>query len=150
MTLVEQLIDIYYESEWWNEKKLDRQEAWKYHDKLLRMGNIITVQDGDTLCGYGEYWRLSFEQFGRIICGEHFSAFNEDVQTGQIAYVANVYVKPEYRKGTTIKLLRNRFYEINQLCTHFVGEARRKRSEPVKVFKRESLIGANKLEEIHG
>lgn len=139
MTLAEQLTEFYLNYETTHRQKLTREEAIKYHQKLLDLGNIITVSDGDILCGYVEFWRLTFEQFGRIICGEPFSAFNEDVQTGYIAYVGDVYIRPSYRRGSVIKMLRNRFVEANRACTFFVGEAKRKKSAPVKVFRRSEI-----------
>lgn len=126
--------------------KLSEEEAYEYHRILLERGNIITVVDGEAFCGYVEYWRLTFEQFGRVICGEPISAINEDVQTGQIAYVANTFIFPEYRQGAVARMLRERFFEANEPCTHFCGNARRKRSEPVKVFRKEQIARFNKLE----
>jgi hypothetical protein len=135
MNLIDQLVEFYLEKETTHEKKLSAMESYKYFDKLLNQGSIITVSDGDLLLGYVETWRLSFEQFGRIICGESFSAFHEDILTGQIAYVGDVYIRPEYRNSRVTKMMRNRFFEFNKNCTHFVGEAKRKKSCPVKVFK---------------
>ncbi len=65
---------------------------------------------------------------------------HENVQNGQIAYVANTYIRPEYRNGRVYKMLRDRFFEFNKECTHFCGIARRKKSAPVKVFKREQVL----------
>jgi hypothetical protein len=138
-SIITQLNEIYL-LETWHKERLSQIEAWKYHDKLLLQGNIITLSDGDILCGYVEQWRISFEQFGRIICGEPFSAMHENVQNGQIAYVANTYIRPEYRNGRVYKMLRDRFFEFNKECTHFCGIARRKKSAPVKVFKREQVL----------
>ena len=135
-SIPEQLTYIYLQHEDWHERKLDYGQAILYHDTLINSGNIIVIRDGEKVIGYAEFWRLTFEQFGRVICGEPFSAMQEDVQTGQIAYLANVFVYTEYRKGKAIKMMRERFYDINRLCTHFCGEARRKKSAPVKVFKR--------------
>lgn len=140
MSLIEQLVDIYFNEETWHEKRLSRIEAWKYHEFLLTSGNIITVSNSDTLCGYVEQYRLSFEQFGRIICGEPFSAMHENVQNGQVAYVANTFIRKKYRNGETYRMLRDRFFEFNKDCTHFCGIARRKKSAPVKVFKREQIL----------
>ena len=139
MSIAEQLTEIYLKYETWHKNKLSEEEANIYHDTLLNKGNIIVVRDGETVVGYTEFWRLTYEQFGRIICGEPFSATHEDVQTGQIAYVANTFVKKEYRKGQVIRMLKDRFFEANTLCTHFCGEARRKSCAPVKVFKRNQI-----------
>ena len=135
MTIPEQLTEI-YALETWHKTRLSNEESNKYHDTLLNSGNIIVVNDGDRVVGYCEFWRLNFEQFGRIIAGEPFSATCENVQDGQIAYVANTYIMPQYRRGGATKMIKDRFMEVNKLCTHFVGEARRKSCAPVKVFKR--------------
>lgn len=140
MTLAEQLTEVYLKYETWHKEKISKEEADKYHARLLSTGNIITVEKEGQLLGYVEFWRLSYEQFGRIIAGEPFSAYCEDVQSGHIAYVANTYILPEYRRGGVYRMLRDRFFEANKHCTHFVGEARRKKSAPVKVFKRSEVI----------
>lgn len=137
MTIPEQLTDIYLTKEHWHVGgKLSQEDSIKYHDTLLNKGNIIVVRDGERVVGYAEFWRLTYEQFGRIICGEPFSALQEDVQTGQIAYLANAFIEEGYRGCNVARMLRNRFFEVNTLCTHFCGEARRKKSAPLKVFKR--------------
>lgn len=145
MIVVDQLWD-FYEKETWHQTRLTKAEADVYHSTLLDRGNIITVSNVDFLLGYVEYWRLSFEQFGRIVCGEPFSAIHEDVQRGQVAYVANTYIRPEWRSTKVYRLLRDRFFEANRACTHFVGEARRKKSAPIKVFRREDIMRFNKVE----
>ena len=143
MTIVDQLNE-FYTQEYWHKIRLNEKDITDYHERLLSLGNIITVSDGDILCGYVELWRVTFEQFGRIICGESFSAFLEDVQSGQVGYCANTYIRPEYRNGTVYKILRNRFFEATRDCTYLVGEARRKKSSPVKVFRRENIMSLNK------
>lgn len=144
--IVSQLVETYFDpaKEFWHKERMSRIEAWKYHEQLLEQGNIITVSDGDRLAGYCEMWRVDFSQFGRIICGEPFAAVHENILNGQIAYVANTFIQPEYRDGKVARMLRDRFFEFNQDCTHFAGTARRKKSEPVKVFKRDQIKSLNK------
>ena len=140
MDIPNELNKIYFNHENWHSSKLSEQAAYDYHRKLLEQGNILTVSDGEVFCGYVEFWRITYLQFGLIICGEQFSALDQDVLHGNIAYVANTFIYPEYRKGTVYKMLRNKFFEVNKHCTHFVGEARRKKSAPIKVFKREEIL----------
>ncbi len=143
--IVQQLTEIYFrKDENYHKEILPKEEADKYHDKLLTQGSIITVSDGNVLCGFVEVWRISFSQFGRIICGEPFSAFNENILNGQLAYVGDTYIRTRYRDGEVAKMLRDRFFEMNSDCTHFCGTARRKKSAPVKVFKREDIKSLNK------
>jgi len=145
MTLIDQLWD-FYQIEDWHRYKEPKESIDRYHERLIENGNIITVSDGDILLGYLEFWKITFEQFGRIVCGEHFSAYHEDVQGGLIAYVANAFIRPEYRNTGVYKKLRHKFFEANSNCTHFVGEARRKKSAPIKVFKRSQIASLNKVE----
>lgn len=146
MEIIDQLWDIYSREEHWHRYKEPKESIDRYHERLIENGNIITLSDGELLLGYCEFWRLDYEKFGRIICGEHFSAYHEDVQSGYIAYLANTFIRPEHRNGSVYKMLRNRFFEANSHCTHFVGEARRKKSAPVKVFKRSDIMRLNKVE----
>lgn len=138
MTLEEQLYE-FYGLETWHKTRLVKEEFIRYTKHLIEQGNILTVSDGEPCLGYCEFWRLNYEQFGRIICGEEFSALHEDVQTGHIAYVANTFIRPDFRKGRVYMLLRNKFFQVNRNCTHFVGEARRKSTAPLKVFKASKL-----------
>jgi len=133
--IIKKLFEIYDKFEWWHKTKLDEESANKYHKHLIESGNIITVVSDEMLLGYCEFWRINYEQFGRIICGEGFSAIQENVTNGYIAYVANTFVQPEARKKEVLKMLRDRFFEVNKCCLYFVGEARRKSTAPVKVFK---------------
>jgi len=79
------------------------EEAVKYHMKLLDDGNIIYYEENGVLLGYVETWNITYEQFGKLICHAPFSAYLEDVKTGNIAYVANVWVRPDMRQSTSIK-----------------------------------------------
>lgn len=138
--LANQLVDIYFrKDENYHKELLPRDEAIRYHEKLISQGSIITASEGTTLLGFVEVWRITFEQFGRIICGEPFSAFNENILNGYIAYVGDTYIRPEYRDGRVAKRLRNRFFEMNEDCTYFAGNARRKRGGLIKVFKRSEI-----------
>ena len=138
--IVEQLIDIYLSEEWWHEKKLDRTEADKYFSRLLSTGNIITYSLNGELLGYVEVHRLTFEQWGRIVCHAQFSAYLEDVQHGPVAYVANTYIKPEYRRTNVYKILRLGFFKFTYNCEYFVGHALRKKTQPIKVLRRDKAL----------
>jgi len=132
--MIDQLINIYLEKENWHEYKLPREEAEKYFKRLIGKGRILWVTDNKRIVGYVESWRINYEQFGRIICKETFSAYTEDVETGNIAYVANTWIHPDYR-WEVYKILRNKFFNQNKDCEYFVGDARRKRTGLIKVFK---------------
>lgn len=140
-TIVDQLSEVYYKYEWWHKNRLNKIELDKYHIKLLDNNNIIYYEENGELLGYVEFWRINFEQFGRLICQCPFSAYLEDVQSGKIAYVANVWIKENVRHTHVARVLKLMFFNANENCEFFVGEARRKKSEPVKVFTRSALWG---------
>jgi len=135
LSTVDQLWDIYENKETWHKNRIGKTEADKYHTKLYALGNIVIHYDNDILAGYGEIWYINYEQLGRIICGEHFSAYLEDVQSGYIAWLANAYVKPEYRNGQTFRILRDKFYNLSKHCKHYSGHALRKSAWMIKMFK---------------
>ena len=134
LSIIDQLWNI-YQHEDWHKNRLIKAEADKYHTKLYALGNIATCYDNDILVGYAEIWFLNHEQLGRIICGEHFSAYLEDVQNGYIAWLANIYIKPEYRKTQTLRILRDKFYSLSKHCKYYSGHALRKSVWMIKMFK---------------
>ncbi len=137
--MIDQLVKSYFQNETWIKNKLTPEEAWKYHEKLYSQGNIIVYQELGVMLGYVEFWRINYEQFGRIICQEPFSAYIENVKDGNIAYVANVWIEPKFRNTTIIKTLKLLFFKRNFDADYFVGEAIRKHTNLVKVFKKEEL-----------
>lgn len=137
--IIEQLTNIYYTQEWWQKNKLPFEEAVKYHARLFEKGRIIVYEEEGKVLGYVESWRINYEQFGRIICHNGFSAYLENVNDGNICYVANCWIHPEWRGGNVYKALRLKFFQQNHTCDYFVGEALRKKTQPVKVFKRTDI-----------
>ena len=84
MGLVDQLWELYEREDWHNER-LTRKEADEYHQNLLDMGRIITVQDGNRLVAYVEFsW-------------EH-----------GICEINNLFIRPEYRGGRIIRMMKKR------------------------------------------
>lgn len=140
MNLVEELVKVYEEEEWWHRTRLSREEAIKYFQRLLDKGRIITLVENDVLLGYVESWRLDFEQFGRLIAGASFSSYLEDVESGPVCYLANTWIRKEFRDGATYKHLKKLFFKQNFGADYFVGEARRKSCAPLKVFTRQAFI----------
>jgi hypothetical protein len=136
MDLLEELVRFYYAYDKFQTNYLQPEEALKYHGAILSKGRVCHVggEEGELL-GYCESWRLTYEQFGRILCGEPFFVESEDIEHGPLAYVANVTVHPSARRGRVIKELTSQFFEKNKDAEYFVGEAKRKKTQPVKVFK---------------
>lgn len=142
--IVVQLVDIYNEYEWWQKNKMPYEEAVKYHTKMFEQGNIQVYEVLGKILGYVESWAINFEQWGRIVCHAPFCSYSEDVNSGNIAYVANVWVHPNYRNGAVIAYLKKKFFEKNWMCEYFVGDALRKKTQPIKVFSKQDLLRFNK------
>lgn len=140
MNVVDQLVRIYFEEEYWHKEKLSEKGAIFYHETMLQKGRILVCLDGPRVCGYVESWRLNFEQLGRIVCDVPFSATLENVETGLIAYLANVFISKESRNSAVYKYLRSEFFKQNYACEFYIGHARRKKTEPLKVFRRQDVF----------
>ena len=133
--ILNQLWDI-YQKESWHKTRLNRTEFDKYTEKLINDSNIIYYEKDGVILGYVEFWRINYEQFGRLICNAPFSAYLENVKDGNICYVANVFILEEHRQSSVVKILKYKFLANNNHCEYFVGEALRKKTQPVKVFNR--------------
>ena len=141
MNTIEQLNDIHQKEEFWLKKKMPEEESLRYHSTMHERGNIVTAERDGKVVGYFEVWKINFEQWGRIVCHAPISGYLEDVQSGNIAYVANVWIDKAYRQGSVVKELKKKFFETTYMCDYFVGQALRKTaSQPVKVFKKEDLV----------
>ena len=147
-TIVEQLNEVYWKSEWWQSHNETPAGITNYHQAMLDKENIITYVLNGELLGYVEHWNINFEQFGRLICHEKFIAPLENTTDGNICYVANTWIKPEYRNSFVYKELKYKFFEQNSHCEFYVGEALRKKHCPIKVFKRSEIWGKIKPVEL--
>lgn len=137
--ILDQLADIYFREEWWQSHQMNREQIKTYSKKMIEQGNLIYYEDAGKILGYCEFWKINFEQFGRIICHEKFLPYFEDVEHGQICYVANVWIDKNHRNTGVFKVLMHLFYKLNHHCEYYVGEAFRKKTAPVKVFKKADL-----------
>lgn len=137
--VISQLVKIYFEEENWHDSKLSIQDAVLYHDFVFNNGNIIVVKNKDEVVGYLEFWRLNFENWGKYVCGVEISPLHTDVKNGNIAVVNNIWIKKEFRRGDVFKQIKERFYRVNSDCDYYVGHALRKKTQPIKVFKKSDL-----------
>lgn len=140
LNIIEQITFIYLNCENWHKSKLSEQEANLYHERLLVNGNIMTYVKDGALRGYIEFWRISAEQLGRIIIGDPILTDIEDITNGQIAYIANMWIDPEYRNGEAFEMLGSMFLIKNKDASVFVACRNLRHNKPVQVYKREELI----------
>lgn len=137
--LSELLENCYRTEQPWQEQLMSKEDAISYFEAMIKRGNIISLQDNGILLGYVEVWRINFEQFGRLVCKAPFYTLEESTEYGPICFVANVWIKPDFRRGMVFKALEAIFFKMNNKCEYYCGFAWRKKTRPVKVFKREAL-----------
>ena len=139
-SIVDQLVKIYYNEEWWQSKKLSQEEARRYHTTLLAKGRILYYENLGQLYGYVESWRINFHQLGELVCHRPFSAVVEDVSTGNICWLANVWINKKYRESDVIGALKLSFFRLNYYCEYFVGERHKpNRVQTFHVLKRQEF-----------
>ena len=132
MTIAEKISYIYLEQEHWHKNKLGPVEAVEYHDKYIRSGNIIYIEVYGVVLGYVEVWRINSYQLDRILTKVEFFNYEEDLLSGNIIYIANLFVHPKFRDGTVLK-------ELIKLVRNLVGNCKfvcwNKENGDFKMFK---------------
>ena len=103
INLIEQLIKIYLNEEWWHTKRLTLQEAWEYFRVLLIKNNLLVKIENDEIIAYVEYWLINDEQFKRVSSGEHFDISKENICDGNICYVHTLWIKDSYRGNGVLR-----------------------------------------------
>ena len=141
--MIDQLLEFYYKYDRFQESYLPEPEARHIYETLLRRDRLHIYNDNSgRLLGYGESWRIDYSTFGRILCGHNLyrEIDTADIETGNIAYLANVTIHPDWRGTHVLRMMRNDFFTKNYSCDYFVGHARRKKSQPVKVFTKQQAF----------
>ena len=145
--VLNQLIRFYYEHDAFQRHNLAPDQIRATFLMLVSKGRILWFDIDDEIVGYVESWRLSYEQFGRKLCHLPFDVGLEDIEHGPIAYVANTTILPEYRDGQVAKTLQEAFFKQNMDAEYLVGEALRKKTQPVKIFKADKVHYIRELRE---
>jgi hypothetical protein len=113
----------------------------RYHEYMIGKDAISMVIENGRLLGYVAYYRINFEQLGRLVCQLPFNALEEDIVSGNILYLIDVTIDPEYRGTHVYKQLRDMLFSKNADCEFFIGHAiYKKRSQPIRVFKRTEIM----------
>ena len=100
LSIVDELVDIYFTEEPWHKTWLTREQAYDYHIKGLIDGSIQIYRENNELIGYYE---------------RHFF--------GSTCYLYNVYIKSPYRQGRVFKAMRRHFFDtMPKGITHIEGD----------------------------
>ena len=132
--MINQLVKIYFEHETWHKHLMPKEEAFKYHKRLLEKGNILTYTEKGRLLAYIEVWKLNKGQMDRLTRKEPFSGYLEDTTSGEIAYIANLWIREDVRVGHVIKILKLMFFNHIKNCK-FVTGIRTRRNNRLEIFK---------------
>lgn len=133
------LTHCYLTQQPWQEFLMTEQDAIYYFEEMITRGNIIAEVEGDELLGYVESWHINFEQFGRLVCKAPFWTFEENTTDGNICFLANIWINPDHRRGLVFKKMELEFFSNNRHDEYYTGFAWRKKTKPIKVFKRSEL-----------
>ncbi len=120
----------------WHKNKLSYEEAVEYHNRLLLQGNIIYSILDDKLEGYIEVWKIDYKQLGRLICASKFYVYDENITDGNVAYIANMWIKNEETRKI---LFKEFFYKFGE-CEFLAGE-RTNRNNAFKVYNMDKVKG---------
>lgn len=117
---------------------LSHDEAVAYFERLMMNGNIITyVKDGELL-GFCEFWRISYEQFGKICCNLTLP-HDSDLVNGNVCLITRMYIVPDLRNTEVFLSLGKSLIDKNVQCTHFAAMQFEKKHKPVQIYTREEI-----------
>lgn len=141
-SILDQLVYFYYHHDLFQpEPRLPEYEIRNTWQNILNKERVLyTLNEEGKILGYVESWRINYAQLGWILCNNPFDVALHDIVSGNICYVANTTILPEYRFTHVVRDLKTRFFEQNKECEFFVGEARRKKHQPFKVFRRHEFF----------
>lgn len=136
MNPVEQILEIYNSDEfWWRGDKWEVSQLRSYVWQMIDRGNLYwAVVDGKVV-GLCETWMVSFETLGKIVCKVNEPIENIDTKGGNIAFVCNVWIDKDYRRGVVYKTMKREWYKRYHHCEYYVGHAQRKTVGMYKAFK---------------
>jgi len=119
MEIINQLVTIYNTLD--SDRALTDLEAKRYYSQMLAHGRLHLYTDRGYVIGLIESWRLDYEQLGRVICWHEFNALEEDVTVGPVAYISDIWVRPESRGTGKTKILIEMFKQANSDAEYYVS-----------------------------
>lgn len=149
INIIEQLTIVYNNYELWHKDKLSKEESEKYFEKLIIQGNILTYVVKDKLIGYLEYYRINYEQFGRICCNWTLT-HDEDILNGNISLINRMWINENYRNGEAFDMLTAMYLTKNKDAEFFTTIQRHKHHKPLQVYSKEDVFKYYKKGELYG
>jgi hemolysin-activating ACP:hemolysin acyltransferase len=143
ISIINQLNHVYFNFENWHKHRETLAGITNYHNEQIEKGNLRVYTENNELLGYYELWLIEQHQLERILNEERFIAPFEDTTHGDIAYLANLWVKNDDRKYRTMRELRKLFFEQTKHCIGWIGhETKRKNRLRIFVNKEKKSNGS--------
>lgn len=143
--MVERIVYLYENILPKNPIMLEHDEAIQYFTRLMMNGNIITYVKDGKLLGFLEFWRVSYEQFGRICAGVTLD-HSEDLLSGNIGMITRMYIVPDMRNAETFINIGREFLRLNMNVTHYAAMQFHKNHKPLQVYTREQILKHYRME----
>ncbi len=107
-TILDQILMDYYGPHYYSVNRLTKDQAICYFGKLLEDDNIVYLTRDGQLTAWMETWYITEEQMKRVVNYDKFLPENEDIKSGDIAFIADLYINPSVRGNirTIFKLKR--------------------------------------------
>jgi hypothetical protein len=134
-SIATQLVDIYYSEEPWIKNRMHPDVALEYHLSQIQRGAIKVAEEMGIVLGYVQVFKITQEQVNRLLQHLPFNESTENITSGDIAFIHNLYIDKNFRGRTreTFKKLRKMFLEYVKDCTSVVGVEQKYR-ERIKLF----------------
>jgi ribosomal protein S18 acetylase RimI-like enzyme len=131
---------------------LSDEELAEYFKLIDERNNLVVECDqGGDIIGFIEFWRINYEQLGRIMVHGLIDARDEDTITGSICFFANTAIHPDFRKSEVGEFMKKKFFLMNYNCDFFCGDAIRKiNKHTFNIYKRSHIFKHLKEEVKHG
>ena len=109
--LIEQLIKIYFNEEWWHKEKLNLQESWDYFRVLLAKDKIVVEVKNGKVIAYAEYWLINKDQLKKALKQEPFNILTENISDGNICHINSLWIDDNFRGNGVLKKLKSQLEE---------------------------------------
>ena len=116
--IIDEITQIYLNSEH-HKTKLSEAEARRYYERSISLDLMQVYKQEGEIKGYVEIWRINDEQLQRLLFDRPFDFYSEDLKSGPIAYIADVWIKSGERSRSIIYKLYRMAREYGSECDYF-------------------------------
>jgi hypothetical protein len=100
---------------------------------LISKGNIIVKQYNLKVVGYVEFWKVNAEQLKRILNKEPFDIGKEDIGSGDICHIHNIWIDGDYRGNGVIRGFKE---QLERLHFDYYSGTEYKNNKRVRMWRR--------------